>query len=190
MKNAWRCIPVLTLLFLATPRPAEAQIGAILDWIHRLSGPPFVGGAVTLSTRSANDPGGSAERDWRVRGTFAYRTSYDTDATVTPAGSSLTMYTFQGAFEHRIANSPFEFGVGFGTHRFGGDADSFPQYSINPYVQAVWYFSSRVGLRAGGGAHMFGEFGTSDFSPLTVAVPRDVREWVPTAFIGLEYSWR
>jgi hypothetical protein len=164
-----------------TPTPAEAQMGAIIDWIHRLSGPPMVGPAVS----------GAVPLNDRIRGSMqvAYRFSRDTDGAIEPEGSSVTMLTIRPGVEISLW-SVVELNTGVSLNQFGGDInEKFWQASFPLLLQfRVPGSSGRWALRAGFGWEYFPEFGADDFAPLDVNVSMDGGEFAPVSFLGFDWT--
>jgi hypothetical protein len=164
----------LALTVLGTG-PADAQVSAVLDWIHRLSGPQFVGPNISYAV--GNDR-------VRVRGALAYRWSVASDDAISPDGG-ITMFSVSPTVEFRVL-SQLDLGIGAAAHRYGGDVDGFWHWSIPVYAQGVFPASDRIAVRFGAGANWFFEFEGTDFQPLTVTAPRDGGELVPMIFAGVE----
>ncbi len=169
---------VLTLALTALwSAPADAQVSAVLDWIHRLSGPQFVG--PNLSYAVALGDGGV-----RLRGAAAYRWSVASDDAISPDGG-ITMFSLSPTLEVRVLDQ-LDLGVGAAAHHYGGDVAGFWHWSIPFYAQGVFPASADVDIRFGAGANWFFEFEGTDFQPLTVTAPRDGGELVPMIFAGVE----
>jgi hypothetical protein len=181
--SAW-----LALGLFLTAEPTAAQ-GVIGDFLHRLSGPPFLGAGFTAQYTPLDSP-------WiRLRLTGAYRVAVDKEDTVTPSDASLNMVTIQPAAEFSLQDIPFEFVTGVALHRFGGDADPFWHYSFPVLVQwrprADSRFLPRFGPfvpRVGTGVHAFPKFDEDAFDPIDVQVSRDDSEAVLYFFIGFDYQ--
>ncbi len=156
-------------------------LGAFLDWLHRLSGPRFVGGGLTAFSTI---PG---ETRIRLRLTGAYRTSVSEEGEVTPADANITMITLQPAVEFPLRNLPVDISLGLGLHRFGGDADGFWHYSIPISAQYRSLSGGRFAPRFGAAVNLFPAFDPSDFAPLDVTVSRDGTEAVLQVFLGLDF---
>ena len=167
------------IIAFAVPAPAQAQsrLGGVLDWIHRLSGPQFVGPALSYAVGS--------ERA-RFRASGAYRWSFASEDQIDPDGG-LTQFSITPSGEIRIWRW-LEGSVGIGIHRYGGDADGFWHWSIPVVAQGLFPVSDRTDVRGGLGWHYFPEFESDDFSPLMVTAPRDGGEWVFTLFGGVDWK--
>jgi hypothetical protein len=156
-------------------------LGAFLDWLHRLSGPRFVGvGATGFYTV----PG---ETGIRLRFSGVYRTSVSESGEVTPANANITMLTLQPTIEFPLQQIPIDFGIGVGLHHFGGDADGFWHYSIPIVAQFRPRGEGRIVPRIGLALNVFPKFDATDFAPLVVTVSRDDAEAVLQLFIGLDF---
>lgn len=168
------------LLMLGGARGLPAQdLGPILDWIHKLSGPPFVGAGLTGSITVGQEP------RFLLRLTGVYRTSVSESDAVDPDDANITMITLQPTVELPLETIPFDFGIGVALHRFGGDADGFWHYSVPVLVQWRPRNASRLIPRIGLALHVFPEFDATDFAPLTVDVSRDGAEAVLQSFVSL-----
>lgn len=183
LRQVLTCSCTLIVMAVALPSAVHAQRpGGLLDWIHKLSGPQFIGPALSYAT------GGEAAR-FRISG--AYRWSFASDDVMDPDGS-ITMFSLQPTGEFKLFqawSAPIEAGLGLGLHRFGGDVDGFWHFSIPIYAQALVPLSDRLDLRVGLQTHYFFEFGDDDFSPIAVDVRRNRGEFVnPTPMIGID--WR
>lgn len=187
MQRLIRSIVLVGLVFLAGAGRLAAQfeaqngggLGAFLDWLHKLSGPRFVGaglsGFYTL-------PG---EAGIRLRLSGSYRTSIGESGEVTPEDANITMMSLQPAVEFPVQKIPIDFGLGVALHRFAGDADGFWHYSVPIYVQFRPRGAGRVAPLLGIGVHVFPRFEPSDFAPLAVTVSRQDSEAVLQVFAGL-----
>lgn len=187
----------LAFILAVCPAPASAQdeersgIGLFLDFIHKLSGPSFLG------------PGGSVyfrvSDDMFVRVSAAGRKAVDKDPDeVVQTGATITMTTLQVTLDKRIVSSiplddtdlgAVDLGVGLALHSFAGDVEEFGHES--GLVQAQWrrLFAGVFAVRAGAALHAFPPFQASDFDPLIVNVERDGYEAVKQFFVGLEVLW-
>ena len=161
---------------------AEADgggLGVFLDWLHKLSGPRFVGGGVSGFVTLPGDAG------VRLRLSGAYRTSTGESGEVTPDYANITMLSVQPAVEFPVQRIPIDFGLGVALHRFGGDAEGFWHYSVPVYVQFRPRNTRRVAPLLGIGVHIFPRFEPSDFEPLAVTVSRQDSEAVLQVFAGV-----
>jgi hypothetical protein len=182
MQRLIKSIMLVGLGFLggAGSLPAQdAGLGAFLDWLHKLSGPRFVGGGVSGFVTLPGDAG------VRLRLSGAYRTSTGESGEVTPADANITMLSVQPAVEFPVQSIPIDFGLGVALHRFGGDAEGFWHYSVPVYVQFRPRNTRRVAPLLGVGVHVFPRFEPSDFAPLAVTVSRQDSEAVLQVFAGV-----
>lgn len=180
MKRLIRSILLVGLVVVGGAERLPAQdLGAILDWLHKLSGPRFVGAGLTGSVAPAGDSG------IRLRLTGVYRTSISESGEVTPDDANITMLSLQPAVEFPVLGIPIDFGVGVALHRFGGDAEGFWHYSVPVYVQFRPRNTRRVAPLLGVGVHVFPRFEPSDFAPLVVTVSRQDAEAVLHLFGGV-----
>ena len=185
MKRIVSWAGMVLLLSLAAPAGVDAQsrIGGLLDWIHKLSGPQFIGPSVSYAT------GGDAAR-FRVTG--AYRWSFASDDVIDPDGT-ITQLTIQPTGELRIwapEGNAFrlEGTAGVALHRYMGDSDGFWHWSVPVYLQGLVPVSTGRDLRLGAGGHYFFEFGPDDFLPLDVEAPRDGGEFTWAFYAGLDWK--
>lgn len=155
-------------------------LGAFLDWLHKLSGPRFVGAGVTGFYTVSNATG------IRLRLDGVYRTSISEAGEVEPQDANITMITVQPTVEFPLRGIPFDVGVGIAFHRFGGDADGFWHYSVPILAQFRPRGGGPVIPRIGIGVHIFPKFDPEDFAPLNVDVSREDAEAVLQLFLGLE----
>lgn len=190
MKARFRGILCTTALVVASAGALEAQdqeretgIGWVVDLIHRLSGPRFLGPALSGYYVLPGEAG------LRLRLTGAYRWSLGETGGV-PEDATVTMLTVQPALELPVQHIPIDFAVGFALHNFGGDADSFWHYSVP--VQAQWRprTPERWVPRVGVVLHAFPSFDQDAFAPLPVTVSRDDSEAVWQFIAGLDYRFR
>lgn len=172
-----------SMMFVAEPTEAQTSgTGGIIEWIHKLSGPQFIGGGITgWGTLKATS-------GIRARLSVLHRWSVDEAEEVTPE-ASLTMLTFQPALELPLKDVPVELGVGMAIHRFQKNIDPFWHYSFPVYVQGMFPVnrSGSLLLRPGVGVHIFPAFGPNDFAPLAVAVSRDKAEVVLHIYFGVDF---
>ena len=157
----------------------DLDLGGILDWLHKLSGPRFVGAGLTAVYTIPGEAG------IRLRLSGVYRTSISESGEVTPADANITMITVQPAVEFPVQKIPIDFGVGFALHRFGGDAAGFWHYSVPIYAQFRPRGPRRVTPLLGIGIHIFPKFNATDFAPLTFTVSRTNTDAVLQLFGGV-----
>ena len=186
--SAW----LATLLCLTAVQGLEAQrggIGGVFDWIHKLSGPMFVGGGLNFSYRF----GQLETRNDGVQLAVTYRTSIFEAGEVTPAGANIHMLTARGTFEVTVLPIHYgtvDFGFGLGAHRFSGaQFNDFWHFSlplelvVRPWSRGGGYVRRGVGL--GVGWHIFDKFDATDFADLVVSVERDTFEPVFAAWLSV-----
>jgi hypothetical protein len=157
----------------------DSGMGAFLEWLHKLSGPRFIGVGLSGYYAPSGDSG------IRLRLSGVYRTSVSESGEVTPADANITMITVQPAVEFPVQKIPIDFGVGFALHRFGGDAEGFWHYSVPIYAQFRPRGDRHVTPVLGIGVHIFPKFDPADFAPLTVTVSRQDSEAVLQLFGGV-----
>jgi len=179
MQRLIQSVLVGLLVFGGAGKLAAQDFGGFLDWLHKLSGPRFVGVGLTTSYTVPGEAG------IRLRLSGVYRTSVSESGEVTPADANITMISVQPALEFPVQKIPLDFGVGFALHRFGGDATGFWHYSVPIYVQYRPRDAGKVTPFIGAGVHIFPKFGAADFLPLNVTVSRTDSEAVLQLFAGL-----
>jgi hypothetical protein len=188
MQRLIRSIMLVGLVFLGgagtvSARQLEASdgggVGIFLDWLHKLSGPRFVGAGLSGFLTLPGDAG------VRLRLSGTYRTSTGESGEVTPEDANITMLSVQPAVEFPVQRIPIDFGVGVALHRFGGDAEGFWHYSVPVYVQFRPRNTRRIAPLLGVGVHIFPRFEPSDFAPLVVTVSRQDSEAVLQVFAGV-----
>jgi hypothetical protein len=186
MKRATWSAALVMLLSLAGTGSLQAQVGAIIDWINKLSGPMVLRGGPTLTV------GGQApDERLRVRTAFMYGFTFDRSGSVEPEGASIRMLSIQPMLEVTI-HKYVDLGAGVSANYFFGDmGDSFwrPSFpivaSVRPSPKNDHVLLS--GLRVGGGVHIFPHFAQGDFDPLTVNVKYEGTEFSLTFFAATEF---
>lgn len=182
MKRLVLCSVLTVVVSLGTQQPVQAQgMGAILDFIQKLSGPKMIGPALSVYTEGE-----------RVRGRFtgAWRWSFNSDDKIDPDGSKITMLSLQPTVEVPLGSSPLDAVAGFALHRFGGDVkEDFWHWSIPAYLQLRFPLTGPVSVRLAVGGHYFAEFGATDFDDLVVDVSRTGGEWVWASFAGIDIAF-
>lgn len=183
----WMSFALLTLS--APPLHAQEGIGAILDWINKLSGPRFVGAGATFYAPVYGEEQTDRAYDGsiRYRLSLAYHVSYDSDEAVDPDGSSIRMLTIRNSVEFPVRYLPVDFAVGLSLHRFSGDADPFWHWSVPLRAQYRVRLSPTAHLRFGPTLDVFPGFDTDDFQPLTVDVSRDRAEAAFGFVVGVDF---
>jgi hypothetical protein len=183
---------MMTLLCLVGPGRLEAQgIGAILDWLGRMSGPQFwqVG-----ATATAGFEPGDPERTSGVAGRVAVMAgrSFASVEQIDPDAASINILTVKPTLEYAVLSGVVGFEAGVAFHRFSGDADpfwhvSFPIHAaLRPFAR-VRGAEALKGLRIGASANFFQQFQAEDFGPLVVTVETDQTELVWGAFLNWEF---
>jgi hypothetical protein len=180
MKRVLAWVGVALLLTLSAPSAAVAQsrMGGLLDWIHKLSGPQFIGPTLSYAV------GGEAAR-FRLSG--SYRWSVWSEDAIDPADGSITMFSVEPAGEFTLYRW-LEARAGVALHRYMGDSDGFWHWSLPVYLQGLVPVSDRLDLRLGAGGHYFFEFGPDDFLPLIVEAPRDGGEFTWAFYAGVDWK--
>lgn len=185
MRKIAYCCLMATVVGCTLAQPVQAQdrggFGAFLDWINKLSGPRMVGPALSGFV-SLDD-----KRDLRV--SVARRWAVDADDSISPTGSSLSMWSIQPTFEADLVD-PLAVGVGLAIHWFGGDADSFTHWSVPLYAQLRSPDRGGVRAVASVGGQYFPSFDPADFLPLDVEVSTSGSELTFWFSAGLEIVFR
>ncbi|MGH6690178.1 MAG: hypothetical protein ACREMQ_14325 [Longimicrobiales bacterium] len=132
--------------------------GGIIDWINKLSGPPFWG-------RGASPYWESSDGEFRVRLTVVLRKSYNESAAGMPDTASFWMVTVQPNVEFAIGSLPLDVGAGAAAHVFWGE-NRFLNASLIP-ILAQWRPRTDAEVVPCGGAalHIFAPFSASAFAP-------------------------
>jgi hypothetical protein len=182
MKKAIGSLFLATLLCLTGVGRAEAQLGAILDWIYKLSGPGVLqlGGTGAFPLPTENEER-AAPGAFRVRLSAMIGTTIDKSEEVAPPGGDIFLLTGQGLLEYNFSGGAWSIGAGAGVHWFFGDVDAF----FKPYFtlpRLMWRpFRRRQGwergLTFGASAYHYLKWDAEDFQPLEVDVSRDGGEW-------------
>lgn len=155
---------------------ADAQIGAILDWVIRLSGP---GVARVGLQYVAPLGGGEYAPEVSFAGTYGFKVA---DGDGPDGDASLAMWSAQGTLGQPV--KVFSSGVaiiasgGVAIHAFSGDDfDSFTAFSIP--LQAIVRIpaGNSLSFRLGGGVNVF-RFSDDAFDPLDIGV--DQGAWDPS----------
>lgn len=184
LKTAW--MTVLLLLGGATAAPAQ-DIGAILDWINKLSGPEFWGVGASFSVPLPGAEGRDPYFRYRLDGILHF--SYDEAEEVDPDDADIRMFTIRNTVEFPVRYLPLDFTAGVSLHRFSGsDFDAFWHWSVPIALQVRVPLSSRATLRFGPSLDIFPAFDDEDFLPLIVDVSRDDAEAVFGLFVGVDFS--
>jgi len=185
---------ILILAVLAAPLlPAQVRaqderqgIGAVLDFINKLSGPRMLGPSASYFHTLGSGP--------RLRISVGYLTAVGSDDVIDPDGSSVQALTLAPVLEVPLGGSPVELAAGVRFHRFSGDlADPFWHWSIPGRLQGRFPLggaASGLRLRLAAGVEYFPEFGAADFDPLVVDVKTDGGEFTFVAQVGFDWVLR
>lgn len=197
MKKLICCIMLLAFLGLAHAGPVSALqngedhdggggMGAIIEWIHKLSGPPFLGGGVAPFWESG-------DRGHRIRLTLTYRGSRDeSSAGLSNDDAHFNMFSVQVTPEFQLGNWG-SVGAGVTANIFGGDTDTFLQLSFPLQFQLRPENDDDFIPRAGVGLKLFPPFADDEFlfrGGPRVDVSRDSWETVFHLFGGVDYRKR
>ena len=173
MKKSICHLFVATFLCLSGVERAEAQLGAILDWIHKLSGPGIMQAGLTYSAPVGTSPTDRVVARMRFSGMLG--SAIDKSEEVAPPGGDIFLATGQVILELDIAGGVVSPGVGVMAHVFFGDVDTFVKPAIIPARLLIRPFRKKSvlrGLTIGPSAYYYPKWGADDFQPLTVDVPR------------------
>jgi hypothetical protein len=167
-------LPILVaLLMLGGTQGAEAQIGGILDWISRLSGPGVLRGGIQYAIPVTND--GTLTISPAVMAGGKVRDGDGVDGS-----ASLAMYTGQITVDVAVLGrgKPTSLMISSGAagHWFSGSAfDNFGSFSIPAFAIIRHVFSPGGNqIRFGTGFNFF-RFGSTAFDPIDVGVKKE--EW-------------
>lgn len=185
MSATTRVAAALALACLAAPRPAAGQMGTIIDWINKLSGPGFVraGLAIPLVGSEASS----------LRLVPYYGLSWD-EGDGAPEGAE-QIAIFSGQLEGRTRlltlgrAVDIDGSLGFAIHNFhgSGDFDSFWSPSFPALVALRPRFGGdRGAVWLGTGFHVFLPFPDDAFEGLGVDVSTDSIEATWTLALGIE----
>lgn len=178
---------VAFLLVGASAAPAQ-ELGAILEWINKLSGPPFGGVGASFSVPLPGHENRDPYLRYRLDGILHF--SYDEADAVDPDDASIRMLTLRNTVAFPVRYLPLDFAVGVGLHRFSGsDFDAFWHWSVPVQAQLRAPLSSAATLRFGPSLNVFPAFDDDDFEPLTVDVSREGAEAVLGFFLGLDFRF-
>lgn len=175
----------LCLFFGAASAPAQ-DIGVILEWINKMSGPPFggVGAAFTVPIAGREDP----EPHFRYRAEAVFFFSYSEEGEVDPDDASIRLFTFRNTLVMPVRYIPLDVNVGVSLHRFSGsDFDSFWHWSIPIQAQLRIDKWDPVTVRLGPSVDVFHAFDQDDFLPLDVDVSRNDNEAVYGFLVGVDF---
>ncbi len=192
MKKSIYHLFVATFLCLSGVGRAEAQIGPILDWIHRLSGPGIMQAGLTGSFPVWTSPADRVNPVVaRMRFSGMFGSAIDKSEEVAPPGGDILLATGQVILELDLAGGVVSPGVGVMAHVFFGDVDTFVKPAIIPLRLVIRPFrktSVLRGLTLGPSAYYYPKWGADDFQPLTVDVSRDSGEWTWGLLLSYEFG--
>lgn len=184
LKASW----ITALFLLGSASAASAQeLGAILDWINKLSGPQFVGVGASFSTPLHGRENGDRPIRYRLDGILHF--SYDEAEEVDPDDASIRMITLRNMVQFPVRYLPLDFAVGLSLHRFSGtDFDAFWHWSVPIQAQVRATLWPGATLRFGPSVDLFPAFDDEDFLPLVVDVDRDDGEPGLGLFVGVDLA--
>ncbi len=179
---------VATFLCLSGVGRAEAQLGPILDWIHKLSGPGIMQAGLTGSFPVWTSPTNGVVARMRFSGMLG--SAIDKSEEVAPPGGDIFLVTGQVILELDLAGGVVSTGVGVMAHVFFGDVDTFVKPAIIPARLLIRPFrKKRVlrGLTFGPSAYYYPKWSADDFEPLTVVVSETSGEWTWGLLLSYEF---
>jgi hypothetical protein len=169
-----RQLPILlALLMAAGTQVAEAQVGGILDWISRLSGPGILRAGVQYAIPVTDD--GTVTISPAIMAGGKVRDGDGADGS-----ASLAMYTGQVTVDVALLGrgkpTSLMISSGVAGHRFSGSAfEDFGSFSLPAFAIIRHEFSpGGHQVRFGTGFNFF-RFGSAAFDPIDVGVKKD--EW-------------
>ena len=173
-----RFLPALTLLLLgASASGAEAQLGPILDWITKMSGPGVARIGLQYSAPLSDGP---RALELSPAAMFGFKVS---DGDGTDGDSGLGMLSGQVTLDVPVVLFSPEVALlaigGLGGHVFmGDDFDNFSTISFPAMLGLRWRPAASWTFRIAGGVNVF-RFGSDAFAPLDIGVPLDSCEAAP-----------
>jgi hypothetical protein len=187
MKKLICHLSVATFLCLTGVGRAEAQLGPILDWIHKLSGPGVLQGGLTYAAPLSPLDKVAVPR---LRFSLMGGSAIDKSEEVAAPGGSILLVTGQVMLEVDLAGGLVAPGLGVSGHVFFGDVDTFFKASFPLRVTFRPLKNTLVlkGLLVAPSLHFFPEWGADDFQPLTVNVSRDGNDWTLGLLLGYEFT--
>ncbi len=186
MKKSICHLFVATFLYLTGVGKAEAQLGPVLDWIHKLSGPGILQGGLTYSVPWWTSPDEAAVA--RLRFSLMGGSAIDKSEEVAAPGGDILLVTGQVMIELDLAGGVVSPGLGVSGHVFFGDVDTFfkPSFPFRLTLRPLKNTPLK-GLLVAPSLHYFPEWGADDFQPLTVQVSRDGGEVAWGLLLGYEF---
>ncbi len=184
MKKLIRHLFVVTFLCLSGVGRTEAQIGPILDWIHKLSGPGIIQGGLTYSV-----PLTALHEMAHLRFSLMGGSAIDKSEEVAAPGGDILLVTGQVMIEFDLAGGVVSPGLGVSGHVFFGDVDTFVKASIPLRLLVRPLRNQRIlkGLMIAPSLHYFFKWDADDFQPLTVQVSRGSGEVTWGLLLGYEF---
>lgn len=188
MKKSICHLFVATLLCLTGVGKAEAQFGAIMDWIHKLSGPGILQGGLTYSVGLTSPAERVSPVVARLRFSLMGGSAIDKSEEVAPPGGDILLVTGQVMIEFDLAGGVVSPGLGLSGHVFFGDVDTFfkPSFPFRVTLRPLKNTPLK-GLLVAPSLHYFPEWDADDFQPLTVQVSRDGGEVTFGLLLGYEF---
>lgn len=184
LKTSWLAA---LMLLVGTSTASSQGIGVILEWINKLSGPPFWGVGASFSTPLPGHEDRDPYFQYRLDAILHY--SFNEADEVDPDDAEIRMLTLRNTVQFPVRYLPLDFGVGVSLHRFSGsDFDAFWHWSVPIQAQFSYTLSPRATLRAGPTLDVFPAFDDEDFLPVIVNVSRDDAEAVFGFFVGADFS--
>ncbi len=191
MKKSICHLFVATFLCFSGVGRAEAQMGAILDWIHKLSGPGIVQVGATYSapvwtSRAADRVNPVAAR---MRFSLMGGSAIDKSEEVAAPGGDIFLVSGQVMIELDLWGGVVSPGLGVTGHVFFGDIDTFfkPSFPFRVTLRPLKNTPLK-GLLIAPSLHYFFEWDDDDFQPLTVEVSRDSGELTWGLLLGYEFG--
>lgn len=189
MKRSICSLVFATLLCLAGARSADAQLGPILDWIHKLSGPGVMQAGLTYSAPLWTSPTGQVAARLRFSGMFG--AAIDKSEEVLPPGGDIFLGTGRVIFELDLAGGVVSPGAGVMAHVFFGDVDTFVKPAFIPARLLLHPLKKQPvlnGLTLGFNLYYYPKWGIDDFQPLVVMVERNSGEVTWGLLLAYEFE--
>lgn len=174
----------LVLLALSIPTASEAQVGAVIDWINKLSGPGLirVGPEVTLDLFD--------DESNRVALAPLFAVHVDDHDNPETEQADIGAFSVQGTLDSKLLDlgdsAELRSRFGFEVHRFWGEFDSFWAPSF-PFLVALRVPANDLAFRLGTGFNVF-SFPDDAFAPFDVGVETDGFDAGWTVQLGVEYD--
>lgn len=192
MKGFRRVIIAVTILLLAGAGSASAQdddnrggMGAFLDWIHKLSGPPLFGGGLT---GFYGRPGEGFRFRLNVTIKFTYNESR---AGAASDDISIRLISIEPLLEYGIPDVDFDVSAGPALDLYAAGAERISKLAFPIYAQFRPRNDSDFVPRVGAGVRLFPAFAADDFAQFPgLRVKRSGWEVVWQLFGGVEYISR